>query len=125
MQHLRISLFIYVFLLLIGLVESSGWVKILWVSIISYGVIAIERWAHELSDLFGLDVSDLNTHAATNNLWERVQGRRNYYGISHGWPMLENVCASAYVDDVVFDVSGSISASALVQTTADQLHGCW
>lgn len=58
-QHLRIFLFIWILLLPWGLVESSGWLAILWTVIIAYGVIGIERWAEELSDPFGLDLTDV------------------------------------------------------------------
>lgn len=57
-QHLRIFLLIWVLLLPLSLVESTGWVTALWVGIIGYGVVGIERWAQELSDPFGKDMSD-------------------------------------------------------------------
>lgn len=59
-QHLSIFLFIWVALLPLGLVESSGWVTILWVPIISYGIIGVEKWAIQLADPFGTDISDVD-----------------------------------------------------------------
>lgn len=58
-QHLRIFLAIWIILLPLGLVESTGWLTILWVGFIGYGIIGIERWSQELSDPFGFDVSDI------------------------------------------------------------------
>ncbi|CAN8072672.1 unnamed protein product [Agarophyton chilense] len=58
-QHLRIFMVIWLLLLPLGLVESSGWLTILWVVFVTYGVVGIERWASELSNPFGYDVSDI------------------------------------------------------------------
>lgn len=58
-QHLRIFLAIWLFLLPLGLVEYTGWVTPLWVLFIAYGVLGIEGWAEQLSDPFGFDVSDV------------------------------------------------------------------
>lgn len=57
--HLRIFLFIWVVLLPLGIVEQNGWISALWTTIIAYGVIGVERWADELADPFGDDVSDV------------------------------------------------------------------
>lgn len=58
-QHLRIFLVIWLMMLPLGLVESSGWYAILWSVIISYSVIGVECWATELADPFGTDLSDI------------------------------------------------------------------
>lgn len=58
-QHLRIFLCIWILLLPLGLVETSGWLSILWVPIISYGVMGMEHWAQRLSNPFTLKVSDV------------------------------------------------------------------
>ncbi|CAN8064519.1 unnamed protein product [Agarophyton chilense] len=58
-QHLRILLVIWLVLLPLTLIESSGWLTVLWVGVITYGVHGIEVWASELSDPFGYDISDV------------------------------------------------------------------
>lgn len=57
--HLKVMLFLWILLLPLGLVESSGWVTILWVVVVTYGVVGIERWAEQLCDASGCDVSDV------------------------------------------------------------------
>lgn len=58
-HHQRIFMCIWILLLPLSLVETSGWVTPLWTVIISYGIIGIEHWASELSDPFGHDFSDI------------------------------------------------------------------
>lgn len=58
-QHQRIFMVIWLLLFPLSIVESSGWVTILWTVIIAYGIIGIEHWASELTDPFGYDLSDL------------------------------------------------------------------
>lgn len=58
-QHIRIFLVIWLLLLPLGLVEATGWLSILWIMFIAYGVLGIEKWAQELSNPFGYDLSDI------------------------------------------------------------------
>lgn len=58
-KHTRIFLVIWIALLPLGLVETQGWTTILWTLFIAYGLIGVEKWSQELSDPFGLDLSDI------------------------------------------------------------------
>lgn len=74
--HLRIFMVIWLFLLPLGLVETSGWLSILWIVFICYGVVGIEKWAAELSDPFGDDLSDIPLMELTEKVRRIV--RNNY-----------------------------------------------
>lgn len=58
-QHLRIFFVIWIMLLPLGLVEQTGWLTILWIPFITYGVYGVVKWADELSNPFGHDLSDV------------------------------------------------------------------
>lgn len=58
-QHLRIFIAIWIMLLPLALVESTGWYSIIYVLFIAYGLLGVEHWATELSDPFGYDTSDV------------------------------------------------------------------
>lgn len=58
-MHLRIFMYVYLVMLPLGLVETSGWLTVIWVTVIAYGVLGVEHWADELANPFGFDVSDV------------------------------------------------------------------
>lgn len=57
--HVRVFLAVWLALLPIGLVETSGWFTMLWVVLIGYGLLGVLHWAQELTDPFGCDESDI------------------------------------------------------------------
>lgn len=57
--HLKVFMYVYFLMLPLGLVEKTGWLTVLWVTVIAYGVLGVEHWSEELSNPFGFDVSDV------------------------------------------------------------------
>lgn len=84
-QHLRIFMFIWLMMLPLALVESAGWISILWVVIIAYGVIGIERWSNELGDPFGFDPSDAPMERLCDRIIDAVRNDLFLYsqGLGH------------------------------------------
>ncbi|PXF41790.1 hypothetical protein BWQ96_08484 [Gracilariopsis chorda] len=72
-QHLRIFLFIWLLLLPLGFVESSGWLAILWIGFISYGIVGIEKWSSELANPFGKDLSDVPLEEIVDEICDVVK----------------------------------------------------
>lgn len=58
-QHIRILLAVWLALLPLQIIETTGWTAILWTTIIAYCMIAVERWATHLADPFGSDITDI------------------------------------------------------------------
>ena len=58
-QHLKIFFVIWIMLLPLGLVEQTGWLTIVWILFITYRVCGVVKWADELSNPFGHDLSDV------------------------------------------------------------------
>ena len=56
-QQLKIFFGIWIMLLPLGMVEQSGWLTILWIIFVAYGVYGLVWWADELSDPFKIDSS--------------------------------------------------------------------
>lgn len=78
-QHLRIFLVIWLLLLPLGLVETSGWLTILWIGFIAHGVIGIEKWSEELCNPFGRDLSDVPMDQYVLEAAEIVKRNMQYY----------------------------------------------
>lgn len=57
--HVRIFAWIWLVLLPVGLVEVSGWLTVLWVVLVAYGLLGALHWSEELSDPFGCDEADV------------------------------------------------------------------
>lgn len=75
-SHQRLFTALWLFLLPLSMIPSTGYYTILWTPIISYGVLALENIAVKLVDPFGSDdidipVKDMCTHAA-NDILESV-----------------------------------------------------
>ncbi|KAI0566229.1 Bestrophin/UPF0187 [Gracilaria domingensis] len=68
--HLRLFMGIWMILLPLGLVESSGWLAPLWVLLIGFGIIGVERWSEELRNPFGTDTSDIPLNALKKRVME-------------------------------------------------------
>lgn len=81
-QHLRIFLCVWLGLLPLGIVQDCGWVTVLWVVVIAYGMIGTERWADELSDPFGYDVSDVPLEEMCDRVVLAVKGNLELF--KHG-----------------------------------------
>ncbi|CAN8065343.1 unnamed protein product [Agarophyton chilense] len=62
-MHLRVFMSLWILLLPLGLVESSGWFTPPLVLLIAFGIIGVERWSEELRNPFGLDISDVPLNA--------------------------------------------------------------
>jgi ion channel-forming bestrophin family protein len=71
--HLRLFLVIWLFILPLSIVESSGWWTILWSTLITYGVSGMELVAHELSDPFGYHVGDIPMSKITGDIQANVR----------------------------------------------------
>ena len=69
-NHLRIFLYIWMFFLPLGIVQTSGWFTILWAVIISYGIGMLFNISRALNNPFGFDLQDikLNHLAAETSL---------------------------------------------------------
>lgn len=81
-HHLRTFLFIWILLLPLELVESSGWITILWSIIITYGVVAIERWATALGEPHGLDSADIPLERLCNHVIDII--KYNFFFFQNG-----------------------------------------
>lgn len=58
-QHTKVFTGVWLVLLPLALAETYKWFTVPLVLVIAYGVLGIERWAEELADPFGYDLSDL------------------------------------------------------------------
>lgn len=87
-QHLQIFMFIWLLLLPLALVESAGWISILWMVVIAYGVIGIERWSNELGDPFGFDPSDAPMERLCDRIIDAVKNDLFLYSSGLG-PMIK------------------------------------
>lgn len=57
--HLRVFLVIWLALLPLGLFENSGWITIIWVLPITFGIVGIQRWSEELENPYGKNLADV------------------------------------------------------------------
>lgn len=58
-MHVRVFLMAWLAVLPFALVQAAGWLTILWVLLIGYGLIGVLHWADQLVDPFGTDELDL------------------------------------------------------------------
>lgn len=79
-QHSKVFLAIWLTLLPLGFAEMYGWFSIPLVVLLAYGVLGAERWARELSDPFGRDMSDLPLEEFTEDVSKCVQQTLKVFG---------------------------------------------
>lgn len=78
-KHLKVFTFLWIITLPLGLVEGSGWLTVLWIGFILYGVSGIETWAQQLSDPFGTDVADIPLKRLVNRVIDVVRVNLNLF----------------------------------------------
>lgn len=79
--HLRMFLFLWLFLLPFTLVESTSWGTPGIVAFVTYGVVGVELNAAELENPFGVDYNDIPLSNLCDNIAEAV---RNKYRAAQG-----------------------------------------
>lgn len=72
-NHLRLFLLLWLFLLPLAIVETSGWLTILWVPFITLGIWGSETAAQELADPFGYDYNDIRLGVFTSNIRDTIK----------------------------------------------------
>lgn len=72
--HLKVFLGIWFFLLPLSLVETSGWLTILWISFIAYGILGMHSAAGELADPFGYEYNDIRLGIITSAIKKDIRG---------------------------------------------------
>lgn len=71
--HLKIFLAIWFILLPLSLIETSGWVTILWVLFIAYGILGMHSAADELAEPFGYDYNDIRLGVMTSAIKKNIR----------------------------------------------------
>lgn len=78
-QHSKIFLNIWLAMLPLGLAEVHGWLTVPLVIVLAYGVLGIEKWAEELSDPFGDDISDLPLDQLCTDAMTTVESNLQFF----------------------------------------------